>query len=290
MCRLFGLTGGDTPVSASFWLLDAPDSLEVQSHREPDGTGLGIFDADGTPRVDKWPIAAYEDREFAQEARHVESTTFVGHIRFASTGEVEAKNTHPFEERGRIFAHNGVVEGLEELERELGEYGSLVEGDTDSERIFALVTRYTDAAGGDVGEGIVAAARWIGANLPVYALNIVLVTQHDLWALRYPDTHRLYVLEREAGGATGRRHLHASSPHGTMTVRSHALREQRAVVVASEPMDEDPGWRELEPGELIHVRPDLGVESTVAVAEPPTTLLTLDDLRPQAAASQRPAS
>ena len=30
MCRLFGLTAGRTRVRATFWLLDAPDSLEVQ--------------------------------------------------------------------------------------------------------------------------------------------------------------------------------------------------------------------------------------------------------------------
>ena len=33
MCRLFGLTSGTVPVQATFWLLDAPDSLEAQSHR-----------------------------------------------------------------------------------------------------------------------------------------------------------------------------------------------------------------------------------------------------------------
>jgi glutamine amidotransferase len=32
MCRLFGLHAG-TPVSATFWLLDAPDSLAEQSRR-----------------------------------------------------------------------------------------------------------------------------------------------------------------------------------------------------------------------------------------------------------------
>jgi glutamine amidotransferase len=39
MCRLFGLTAGTAWVNATFWLLDAPDSL--QSHRNADGAGLG---------------------------------------------------------------------------------------------------------------------------------------------------------------------------------------------------------------------------------------------------------
>ena len=70
MCRLFGLHAG-TPVRATFWLLDAPDSLAVQSHREPDGAGIGVFDRDGQPIVDKQPIAAWQDAEFATEAREV---------------------------------------------------------------------------------------------------------------------------------------------------------------------------------------------------------------------------
>ncbi len=44
MCRLFGMSAGARRARATFWLLGAPDSLEAQSHREPDGTGLGWFD------------------------------------------------------------------------------------------------------------------------------------------------------------------------------------------------------------------------------------------------------
>ena len=42
MCRLFGLSGAPRTVRATFWLVEAPDSLAVQSRREPDGTGLGV--------------------------------------------------------------------------------------------------------------------------------------------------------------------------------------------------------------------------------------------------------
>jgi predicted glutamine amidotransferase len=81
MCRLFGMSAGAERARATFWLLDAPDSLATQSHREPDGTGLGWFDADGAPHVSKQPIAAYGDAEFGREAREVCSRTFLAHIR-----------------------------------------------------------------------------------------------------------------------------------------------------------------------------------------------------------------
>ena len=59
------MSGGRTPVTATFWLLEAPDSLSEQSRRNPDGTGLGWFADDGAPRVDKQPLAGYEDAPFA---------------------------------------------------------------------------------------------------------------------------------------------------------------------------------------------------------------------------------
>ena len=58
MCRLFGLHAGTAAVTATFWLLDAADSLAAQSRRNPDGTGLGVFDAQGQPVLHKEPIAS----------------------------------------------------------------------------------------------------------------------------------------------------------------------------------------------------------------------------------------
>jgi glutamine amidotransferase len=288
MCRLFGMSGGEERVRATFWLLEAPDSLAEQSRREPDGSGVGWFGEDARPRLAKQPVAAYQDPAFAREARELESTVFLAHIRYATTGAIELRNTHPFEQHGRLFAHNGVILDLERLERELGDDLALVEGDTDSERLFALVTRETERSGGDAGAGIAAAARWVAEQLPLYAINLILGTRDGLWALRYPDTHELWVLERRAGGPHGGRHLDAASAAGTVRVRSEPLGRHPSVIVATEPMDEDPGWRLLAPGELLHVPPKLAVASSIVVDGPPARQLSLDDLQPRAAAAQAP--
>ncbi|GGU38502.1 class II glutamine amidotransferase [Streptomyces lavendofoliae] len=286
MCRLFGLSSAPRRTHATFWLLDAPDSLRDQSRHDPDGTGLGYFDADGTARVDKAPIAAYRDRAFAEEARRVRSATFLAHVRFASTGALETRNTHPFLQDGRLFAHNGVIEDPEAIDAELGEDRALVTGDTDSERFFALITRSVRAHDGDVAAGLEAAARWVARHLPLFALNLIVTTRDELWALRYPDTHRLYVLHRPAGGHHGDRHLDHSGAQGRMRVHSAELTGAPAVVVASERMDDNPHWRLMEPGELLHVGADLGVTSRIAVPDRPAHELGLADLRPTAAASQ----
>lgn len=278
MCRLFGLSAAPHRVEARFWLLDAPDSLVVQSRRNPDGTGLGYFDADGRAVVDKAPVAAYADPAFAREAKRVVSATFVTHVRLASTGGLTAANTHPFAMEGRIMAHNGALGDLPALEAEAGARMRLVAGETDSERMFALITARIDDHDGDVGAGIASAARWIAARLPVYALNLIVIEPAGLWALRYPQTHRLYVLERPAGGTHGGRPLHGSS--ATLRVHSEHLARHPSVVVASEPLDEHPDWRPLDPGELLHVAADLRVTSRIALPDPPARPMRVSYLHP----------
>jgi glutamine amidotransferase len=284
MCRLFGMSAGEQRARATFWLLDAPDSLLAQSHREPDGTGLGWFDEHGVPRRSRQPIAAYSDRQFAREAQDVSSSTFVVHVRFASTGALEVRNTHPFEQRGRLFAHNGVIGDLPRLAQRLGDELALVHGDTDSERLFALITKETAARDGDVEAGIEAACRWVAQTLPLLAINLVLTTEHDLWALRYPDVHDLFVLERRPGET-----LAHNSSLGTRVSSDH---DGQLVVVATEQLDDD-AWRPLTPGELVHIDRGLHVSSRVILPDPPAHQLTLADLDARARASQaagRPAS
>jgi predicted glutamine amidotransferase len=275
MCRLFGLTAGTVPVQATFWLLDAPDSLEVQSHRNADGAGIGYFAADGQPELDKQPEPAFSDQEFIRTAQQARSAVFVAHVRWASTGGRTLQNTHPFAMAGRVMAHNGGFGDLPQLNDKLGAYADLVLGDTDSERYFALITQQTDAHGGDVGAGIAAAASWIAAHLPISSLNTVVAAPGELWALRYPDSHALHVLERPAG-------TRSDAPADGMHVRSDtssvhvpALDDVPSVVVASERLDGETGWRMLAPGELVHVRSDLSVHSEIAVTQPPAHLVPL---------------
>lgn len=286
MCRLFGLSVAPARAVATFWLLDAPDSLTRQSRGNPDGTGLGTFTVEGVPRLEKQPLPAFADSSFAREARQRESTTFLAHVRHASTGGLEVRNTHPFEQHGRLFAHNGVIAGLPALEAELGDYRDLVGGDTDSERFFALITQQIDAHDGDVGAGITAAARWVAARLALYSINLIVITPTELWALRYPDTNELFFLRRAPGGPCGDRHLDHVSSVGYIRARSDGLSEKPAVVIASERMDDDPGWQVVRPGELLHVDGQLQVSRRIVVDHPPRHVLRLGDLDAHAATSQ----
>ena len=240
--------------------------------------------------MDKQPLAAWRDAEFASAARELRSPTFLAHVRYATTGNLSMNNTHPFVQHGRLFAHNGVVQGLGELDARLTTLGAtdLVHGETDSERIFALITAETTRRDGDVTEGLKAAVGWISEHLPVYSLNLVLTTATDLWALRYPATHELHVLIRPSGGTTTDLALDARTTR--IHARSEHLATRASLIVASEPMDADAGWRLLDSGELLHVDSELAVETARPFPGPPSRLLARADLDAKTQATQHPES
>ena len=126
---------------------------------------------------------------------------------------------------------------------------------------------------------------WVAEHLPVYSLNLILSTESELFALRYPETNTLYVLDRTAGGHRGGQPLHH---RGSLGIRVHSEEAARrpVVVLASEPMDDDPGWRTLDSGELLHVDAELKVSSAIALPDPPTHRLELGDLSALGRASQ----
>jgi glutamine amidotransferase len=288
MCRLFGLHAGTNVVTATFWLLDAPDNLAAQSKKNPDGTGLGVFDGQGHPQVRKQPIAAWQDADFATEAHDMTGTTFIAHVRYATTGSHDVVNTHPFLQDNRILAHNGVVEGLDVLDQRLHELGTadLVLGQTDSERVFALITASIRARDGDVTAGLVDAMSWLAANVPIYAVNLLLSTATDLWALRYPEPNKLYILDRRSTPEDHRFHLRTNR----IRADSDHLRSRPSVVFASERMDNDPRWRLLVPGELVHVDAALHITRDVVLPDPPRHQLHPEDLNATAHAAQHTAS
>jgi glutamine amidotransferase len=173
-----------------------------------------------------------------------------------------------------------VIEDLPALEEHLGDDLRLVKGDTDSERFFALITREIAARDGDVAAGIEAACAWVAANLPLVSINFVLATADGLWALRYPETDTLYLLER----APGEPLEHASRLGSRVHCREGI--ERPLVVVASERMDTNPLWRALAAGELVEITHTLEVRTRRILDHPPALPVAIDELAPGAQASQ----
>jgi predicted glutamine amidotransferase len=275
MCRLFGLHAGAQDVDATFWLLDAPVSVAELSHRNADGYGLATFDRDGELALVRAPIRAADDEEFAAAARATHAAVHLAHVRYADTGAVSEANTHPFILDGRAFAHNGVVSDLDELDRRLGSDRELVQGGTDSERFFALMTVAIREHQGDVRAGIIATTTMLAREIALYSLNFLLAAAGHLWAFRYPDHNDLCVLARGPGGPRGNQPLDEHSPYGTIRMRASEGSRRPLIVVASEPMDENVGWEEVASGELVHIGPELELHREIILDEPPHKPLSL---------------
>lgn len=233
-------------VAAQFWLLGAVNSVLDQSYRHPDGTGLAHY-VGCKPVVEKQPIAAHEDWEFAAEARSAHSHLFVAHVRHATRGVPRPENTQPFSHGSLVFAHNGTIDGLEDLPASSG----LLLGDTDSERYFALLRHHIGKAQNAL-TGIRDAVEWIIENCTYTSLNFLLADGNSLYALRLPEKEGLYFRRLEAN-----EDLCGFSSHGT---RAESRHHSEAVLFASEEIDTARSWRELEPGTLVVAHRDLRVE------------------------------
>lgn len=275
MCRLFGLSAGHGQARAKFWLITAPDSMADEGRRNPDGAGIGWFDGDATPHLQKQAGPAPQDRDFLSDAATVTASTMVTHVRDATAGSRDFRNTHPFLVDGLLVAHNGGFGDLDVVDAHLGDYLHLVQGETDSERYAALIAKEAAAHDGDVAAGIVAAATWLSRNVPMYSLNTVVIKGGRLWALRYPDERALHLARRVVHPTTG---TPDDGWSGSSAVARHQVAagaELPIVVVASERIDDKDDWRMLQPGELLAVDEELTITSTLAITSPPAHLLHL---------------
>ena len=241
MCRLFGLHAG-APVDAEFWLIDAPDSLSAQSHRNPDGAGVGAFTASGRPRS-----PSNRSRPGRTPPSRVPPGICTARPSSRTSGTPAPARTR-WPTRTRSCRTGGCSRTTASCRAcPSSASGSpnwvpprLVRGETDSERVFALITGETRRHGGDLGRGITAAVGWIAGQLPVYAVNLVLATATDVWALRYPATHELYVLDRPAGGPAPATRWTHGVPGST-----RGRRTSRAGPWSSSPAN---GWTTTRPG------------------------------------------
>ena len=281
MCRVFGCVAAE-PVSIRHELLEAENPLIRQSVEHDSGWGMAVYErADGgEPDVLRFPQAAHVDGYF-RDATDRRGRIFNVHVRRATMGGLTLENTHPFVLDGRVFGHNGVVGDLGRLEAELGDVRSELLGTTDSERLFAFITRRIRDAGGDVRAGIVGAVRHLAAAHELYSLNFVLTTADEVWALRYPEHNELWLLDRRP--SDGDELLDERGSFGEIHVASPEAAEQRVVLVASEQMDGDPRWTPIAPGELVHVDADLRITREVVLPDPPAHPM---ELTGRAAASQ----
>jgi glutamine phosphoribosylpyrophosphate amidotransferase len=89
---------------------------------------------------------SHEQRD-ASAAMATAGVILVAHVRARTVGTVSAANTHPFQRDDWVFAHNGTVNDLHLRSRTSLVRQREVEGETDSELLFAYLLTKLDECG-----------------------------------------------------------------------------------------------------------------------------------------------
>lgn len=235
MCELFGLSAS-RPRTATEPLraFRARGGLAADN---PDGWGLAYWE-DGVLHLFKEPEPAARSTLFGELCETVRSRLIVAHVRKARHPPINTlTNTHPFQRiccgKEWVFAHNGLVPEIVDLELASENPVCRPMGETDSEHAFCHLLGHiaqqfqrapqTDSTAwletlGTVSELVASYGKF----------NFLMSDGEHLIAYGHDRLH--YVEER------GR------DPAGTMLLPS--------VMIATEPLDGNEGWIAFAPGEF----------------------------------------
>lgn len=277
MCR-FALYLGDN-ITISSLLTEPVNSIIHQSfhsheREEPlNGDGFGIawyVEGIDQPAVFKDITPAWNNLNLLNLARVTKTNCLLAHVRAATPGlAVQRLNCHPFSKGPLAFMHNGTIGGFHEIRRALlrdlsDEAFASILGSTDSEHVFGLVNDHVARA----PKGARSLATMQSAIRSSIAkteqlrhqakvdepsfLNLALTNGRTAVVSRFvssePDrAHTLYFL-------SGSRYVCEGG-----VCRMLDDRAQRAVIIASEPLSKDPGWKAVPPNHLVSVDEDLSV-------------------------------
>ncbi|SCE92681.1 glutamine amidotransferase [Micromonospora haikouensis] len=234
MCRHLAYVG--PPVSLRALLYDPPHSLVRQSWAPRDMRGGGTVNADGFG-VGWYPPGGGEPVRYRRGTPIWGDVTLPGLAAATTSGAVLAAvrsatvgmpvldtAAAPFAEGPWLFSHNGVVRGWPDAVAALA--GRLpvrdlltLDAPTDSALLWALV-RHRLRAGEDPARAVAATVAEVAAAAPGSRLNLLL---------------------------TDGRTVVASAAGHALSVRQ----TPGAVLLASEPHDDDPGWQAVPDGRLV---------------------------------------
>ncbi|TDB73532.1 ergothioneine biosynthesis protein EgtC [Micromonospora sp. KC721] len=237
MCRHLAYLG--PPVNLRALLFDPPYSLVRQSWQPRDMRGGGTINADGfgvgwypgghDPVCYRRARPIWGDRTLPALAEVTTAGAVLAAVRSATVGmAVQEGAAAPFAEGRWLFSHNGVVRGWPDsvvpLAAALPVRDLLtLDAPTDSALLWALL-RHRLRAGADPAEAVAATVTEVAEHAPGSRLNVLLSDGRTV-----------------VGTAIG----HALSVRAT----------SGAVVLASEPYDDDPAWRPVPDGQLVVATP-----------------------------------
>src|SRR5215468_9980534 len=146
MCGIIGYVGGR---EAKGLLLSGLERLEYRGY---DSAGLAMLEDDGLDYVRA--VGNLQALKEAAGSNGSDSTTGLGHTRWATHGRVSEQNAHPLvgcDGQKLAVVLNGIVENFRELKQDLEAEGHAFNSETDAEVVTHLVERYYS---GNLGEAV----------------------------------------------------------------------------------------------------------------------------------------
>jgi len=253
ICRWLAYSG--SPVLLDELLYKRDNSLIVQSlhsrlgaeETNGDGFGVGWYGEQKTPGVFRSIEPAWNDRNLRELSSHIKSRLVFAHIRASTGSPVQQTNCHPFRHDNWLFMHNGYIDGLHEIKRDLvlavdpSLYAD-IEGTTDTELMFHLALTFglqddpPQAVARTVGF-VETTGREHGVEFPFQG-TIAATDGECIWAFRYSsvgDSRSLFF-------STDVRTLRELYPENEL-IRDV---DDESRLVVSEPLGDLPGvWNEV---------------------------------------------
>lgn len=239
MCRHLAYLGA--PVTLHSLVYEPPHSLEHQSYApklnlfnklNADGFGVGWYHDDEVIRYRR-STPMWTDKSFAEVAEAVSAGCVVAAVRSATSAfPIEESCAQPLRCDGRLFSHNGRVDAFPSVEPKLRELaGDLstvpdARAPFDSALLFAIAVNAW-RAGRSLADGLAHTVTTV-AGLTGGRYNLLAADGRSLAATTWGDS--LFV---------------ASLPD--------------AVVIASEPYDDDPAWERVPDRSLVTASPERGI-------------------------------
>ena len=262
MCRWMAYSG--SPVALADLLLAPRHSLIDQSLHSRmgaettngDGFGVGWYGVGDTPGTFHSTEPAWNDRNLADLARHLESPLFLAHVRAATGGPIQQTNCHPFRHEQWLFMHNGLIRDFPVLKRDLvmavdPALYPHIEGSTDSEVLFHLALTFglrdDPLAGIERAVGFVEeVGRRHGVQDPIQ-MTVATSDGASLWAVRYSSEGDSRSLFHSTDVAT----LRALHPEVAALDR---LSDDARLIVSEPLADLSGAWQEVPESTSVTVR------------------------------------
>ena len=247
MCRLAAYIG--PRISLQRFLLDPPHNLIRQSWdpREmseavlnADGFGFGWYPEHDKPATYLNTQPAWSDVNITGLALSLYSSIWLAYVRSATEGQITGLiNTQPFSMDNILYIHNGNIKQFNpEYRVRFHEYLrpdilAGINGNTDSEYLFAVIREYIGNSRGDLEKGLAEGLKTIGKIMHEGSclLNFILTDGKTIHATR-----------------------HCINGHcPTLYYLHNDTRYPDATLVASEPVTESENWKPVPEHSLLFV-------------------------------------